>query len=88
MSAATKIEFPCPHYPIKVIGDSGEDFTALVLQIVQQHAKLADGSSLQSRPSKNGRFQSLQIAIVATGTPQLKTLNEALRATGRVQMVL
>ncbi|KXU34264.1 hypothetical protein AXE65_07620 [Ventosimonas gracilis] len=88
MSPAPKIEFPCPYYPIKVIGDSGEDFAALVLQIVQQHARLADGSRLQSRPSKNGRFQSLQIAIVATGSAQLKTLNEALRATGRVQMVL
>jgi len=88
MTTARKIEFPCPHYPIKVIGDSREDFANLVLQIVQQHATLADGSSLQSRLSKNGRFQSLQIAIRATGLQQLKALNAALLETGRVQMVL
>jgi len=87
-AAEVTIEFPCPHYPIKVIGEAGEDFAALVLEVVQQHAQLADGSSLQSRASKNGRFQSLQIAIIATGIEQLKALNHALRATGRVQMVL
>jgi len=88
MKPAPKIEFPCPHYPIKVIGDSREDFSALVLEVIQRHAQIADGSSLQSRPSKNGRFQSLQIAICATSTEQLKALNAALLETGRVQMVL
>jgi len=86
--AEAKIEFPCAHYPIKVIGDAGEDFAHFVLEVVQQHAQIADGSSLKIRPSKNGRFQSVQIAIVATGLEQLKALNSALRATGRVQMVL
>ncbi|MCM2009566.1 DUF493 family protein, partial [Pseudomonas aeruginosa] len=28
-----KIEFPCERYPIKVIGDAGEGFSDLVVEI-------------------------------------------------------
>ncbi|MFH7572408.1 DUF493 family protein, partial [Pseudomonas syringae group genomosp. 7] len=33
-----KNEFPCNEYPIKVIGDTSEGFTAAVMQVLEKHA--------------------------------------------------
>ncbi len=85
---APKIEFPCPRYPIKVIGEAGEDFSELVITIISRHAEDFDASSLTARPSSNGRFVSVQVHITATGIAQLEAINTDLRATGRVHMVL
>lgn len=84
---APRIEFPC-RYPIKVIGNAGEGFVALVVGIVQRHAPELDPDAVDVKESKNGRFLSLRMDIVATGPDQLQALNTELKATGRVQMVL
>jgi putative lipoic acid-binding regulatory protein len=85
---APKIEFPCAGYPIKVIGDAGEGFTDLVIDIVRRHAPDLDVTTLTMRDSSNGRFVSVQVAICATGVEQLQAIHVDLRATGRVHMVL
>lgn len=85
---APKIEFPCEGYPIKVIGDAGEGFADLVLDIVRRHAPDLDVTTLTLRDSSNGRFVSVQVAIRATGVEQLQALHVDLRATGRVHVVL
>lgn len=85
---APKIEFPCERYPVKVIGDAGEGFTELVVEVIQRHAPDFDSTSLVVRDSRNGRFLSVQVLITATGVEQLQALNLDLRATGRVHMVL
>lgn len=85
---APKIEFPCEGYPIKVIGDAGEGFADMVLDIVRRHAPDLDVSTLTLRDSSNGRFVSVQVAIRATGVEQLQALHVDLRATGRVHVVL
>lgn len=85
---APKIEFPCEGYPIKVIGDAGEGFADLVLDIVRRHAPDLDVTTLTMRDSSNGRFVSVQVAIRATGVEQLQALHVELRATGRVHVVL
>ena len=85
---APKIEFPCPNYPIKVIGEAGEDFADLVIQVIERHAPGLDSSTLVIRDSRNGRFLSVQVLITATGPLQLEAINSDLRATGRVHMVL
>ncbi|MCM2331162.1 MAG: DUF493 domain-containing protein [Pseudomonas sagittaria] len=85
---APKIEFPCEGYPIKVIGDAGEGFADLVLDIVRRHAPDLDVTTLSMRDSSNGRFVSVQVAIRATGVEQLQALHVELRATGRVHVVL
>ena len=84
---APKIEFPC-HYPIKVIGDAGDGFADLVIDIVRRHAPDLDVTTLTMRDSSNGRFVSVQVAIRATGLEQLQAIHVDLRATGRVHMVL
>ncbi|MDA7088109.1 DUF493 domain-containing protein [Pseudomonas sp. SA3-5] len=85
---APKIEFPCERYPIKVIGDAGEGFTELVVEVIQRHAPDFDETSLVVRDSRNGRFLTVQVLITATGMEQLQALHLELRATGRVHMVL
>lgn len=86
--AAPKIEFPCERYPIKIIGESGDGFTDMVIQVVQRHATDFDATSLSIRDSKNGRYLSVQVLITATGVEQLQAIHNDLRATGRVHMVL
>lgn len=85
---APKIEFPCPNYPIKVIGEAGADFADLVIQVIERHAPGLDSSTLVIRDSRNGRFLSVQVLITATGVEQLQAIHVDLRATGRVHMVL
>ena len=85
---APKIEFPCQRYPIKVIGDAGEGFAELVVEVIQRHAPDFDATSLVLRDSRNGRFLSVQVLITATGVEQLQAIHLDLRATGRVHMVL
>ncbi len=85
---APKIEFPCERYPIKVIGEAGDGFTELVVEVLQRHAPDLDPSTLVTRDSRNGRFLSVQLLITATGVEQLQAIHVDLRATGRVHMVL
>lgn len=85
---APKIEFPCPRYPLKVIGDASPDFTAVVLDVVRRHAPELDHTNLVVQDSRNGRFLSVRLEITATGVEQLQAIHMALRATGRVHMVL
>ena len=84
---APRIEFPC-NYPIKVVGDAGPDFRDLVLGVLDHHVLDIDAAEVVERNSRNGRYTSLTITIVATGEPQLKALFIALKNTGRVRMVL
>jgi hypothetical protein len=84
---APRIEFPC-QYPIKVIGNAGEGFVALVTGIVERHAPGLDASAIDVKESKNGRFLSVRMQITATGPDQLEVMHAELKATGRVQMVL
>ena len=86
--AAPKIDFPCERYPIKVIGEAGEGFSDMVVEIVQRHAPGFDAASLVVRDSRNGRFLSVQVLITATGVEQLQAIHGDLKATGRVHMVL
>ncbi|MGV8843891.1 MAG: DUF493 domain-containing protein [Pseudomonas sp.] len=82
------IELPCERYPIKVIGDAGEGFVELVIEVLRLHAPDLDTDTLVLRDSRNGRYQTVQLLITATSIEQLQDLNSALRATGRVHMVL
>lgn len=83
-----KIEFPSENYPIKVIGDAGEGFSDMVLEVVRRHAPEVDEDSLVVRDSRNGRFVSVQVLITATGIEQLQSIHVDLKSTGRVHMVL
>ncbi|MGS2743778.1 HP0495 family protein [Halomonas sp. LS-001] len=82
-----KITFPCD-YPIKVVGDAADDFAAVVCQIVVTYAPDFDADGITVVDSRNGRFQSIRLSIQATSEEQINQLFLALKATGRVHMVL
>ena len=82
-----KIEFPCD-YPIKVLGRNVDAFRPTVLEIVERHAPGFDREAIVARDSREGRFVSLTITIVATGPEQLDMLHKDLVVSGLVQMVI
>lgn len=84
---APKIEFPCA-YPIKVMGDNGPDFRDLVVQVMSEFCGPVDDKDVSVRLSRTGKYSSVAVTITATGERQLQAIFEALKATGRVQMVL
>lgn len=84
---APKIEFPCADYPIKVIGDTVVHFRDTVIEVLKKYAEV-DMTTLAERQSKEGKYTTVQLHIVATGEDQLHDINSALRATGIVKMVL
>ncbi|VUD53128.1 hypothetical protein TDB9533_01772 [Thalassocella blandensis] len=83
-----KIEFPCPDYPIKVMGEASEEYKAAVLEVMEVHAPGFDRSRVTVRDSRNGRFHSVTIYIEATGIDQLKNLFEDLKKLPATRMVL
>lgn len=83
-----KIEFPCPDYPIKVLGEASEAYKAKVLEVMQLHAPGFDMDRVTVRDSRNGRFHSVTIYIEATGIEQLQNLFEDLKKLPETRMVL
>ena len=82
-----RIEFPCD-YPIKVIGDVGDDSESRIIDIVRRHAPEITPDEISTRHSSNGNFQSVRLTIVATGEAQLQALHKELMALSGVRMVL
>ncbi|PIE20783.1 MAG: hypothetical protein CSA61_01100 [Neptuniibacter caesariensis] len=83
-----KIEFPCPDYPIKVVGNNRDNFCDFVVEVVQVHVPDLDLTTVTVQDSRNGTFQSVRFKINAQGIEQLQTLHEALIASDRVKMVI
>lgn len=83
-----KIEFPCADYPIKIIGDSCDNFVDVVIEVMQRHAPDIDPAAIRRRDSSKGRFLSVQVYIHAQSLEQLENINRDLRETGIVRMVL
>ena len=84
---APKIEFPCD-YPIKVLGYACREFHEHVLEVMTRHAPGYDQTQVTVRDSRNGKFQSITVTIVATGEPQLQAIFEDLKTSSHVQMVM
>lgn len=82
-----KLEYPCD-YALKVVGDAADDFGEAVAGVIEQYDPGFDASTIELVPSRNGRYLSARLSIRATGEEQIKSLFEALKATGRVHMVV
>ncbi len=82
-----EIEFPC-EYPIKVMGRNVDNFERVVLSVLDKLAPKYSRKNISRRFSKGKKFISLTVVIIATGKTQLEKLNEELRATGLVSIVL
>lgn len=84
---APKIEFPC-QYSLKIVGDHDDGFQPAIVDVLKRFDNHFDEANIAHQDSRNGRFRSLRATINAESEEQLKALFEALKATGRVHMVL
>lgn len=87
-SAKPQITFPAEDYPIKVLGDTADDYVEAVVACVEQYTPKINQDRTSVQASRNGRFTSVTLFITATSHQQLKDIDEALKKTGRVKMVL
>ncbi|MEO0442307.1 MAG: DUF493 domain-containing protein [Pseudomonadota bacterium] len=83
-----KIDFPCEHYPIKIMGDASTEMEVFVIETVERHAPGFDRERITIRASGKGRFQSITVYITATGIDQLKAMHQELVASSMIKMVL
>lgn len=85
--AALAIAFPTP-FPIKIMGRRESGFTAAVIEIVTRHAPDFMPGTLETRPSREGKYVSLTATINATSQEQLDALYRELCDHPSVVMVL
>jgi putative lipoic acid-binding regulatory protein len=81
------LDFPC-EFPIKVMGRREGRFAQSVLEIVRRHAPDFEASTLQMRPSRQGKYLSLTCVVHATSREQLDALYQELCDHPAVVMVL
>jgi putative lipoic acid-binding regulatory protein len=83
----TLLEFPCD-FPIKIMGERGDEFAQLMVEIVLRHAPDFDVARVEMRASSGGKYLSLTCTIRATSKPQLDELYRELSAHPLVKVVL
>lgn len=83
----TLIEFPCS-FPLKVMGETHEDFTAAIIATIQQYDPSFGGHLIEMRGSMGGRYISLTCLVYATSKPQLDNIYRALTSHPMVKVVL
>ena len=84
---APRIEFPCA-YPIKVMGETCEEFREHVFTVMERHAPGFDQAKVTIRDSRKATYQSVTVTITATGKDQLDAIFIDLKTSSRVRMVL
>ncbi|OUR67354.1 hypothetical protein A9Q73_05665 [Bermanella sp. 47_1433_sub80_T6] len=83
-----KIQFPCPNYPVKVLGETSADYQEFVVEIMAKHVADLNLDKLKVNESSNGRFTSITFFITATGADQLEALHKDLIQHKRIRMVM
>jgi uncharacterized protein len=81
------IEYPSA-FPIKVMGTQVEGFTEAVVSIARQFDPAFDAATIESRPSKAGKYLGLTITVTATSREQLDELYRTLSTHPMVKIVL
>jgi uncharacterized protein len=83
----TLIEFPCD-FPIKVMGETREEFTETIVEVIQGHVGEFDASKIEMRASTGGKYISITCFVYVTSKPQLDDIYRALTAHPLVKVVL
>lgn len=81
------IEYPCD-FPIKILGRTQAGFAQAVLGVVCAHAPDFDGTTMEMKASKGGKYLSVTCTVRATSRQQLDELYRALCDNAMVVMVL
>lgn len=83
----TLIEFPCD-FPIKVMGETHDDFAQEVILTIQRLAPDFDAARIEMRGSSGGKYISLTCTVTVTSKPQLDNIYRALTGHPMVKVVL
>jgi uncharacterized protein len=81
------IEYPSA-FPIKVMGTQVEGFTEAIVSIARQFDPAFDAATIESRPSKAGKYLGLTLTVTATSREQLDELYRTLSTHPMVKVVL
>jgi putative lipoic acid-binding regulatory protein len=84
---AAVLAFPTA-FPIKIMGRRESGFTTAVIEIVLRHAPDFKPGTLETRPSRKGKYVSLTATVNATSREQLDALYRELCDHPSVVMVL
>ena len=87
LEQAVGLAFPT-QFPIKIMGRRESGFTTAVLEIIRRHAPDFMPGTLESRPSREGKYVSLTATVNATSREQLDALYRELCDHPAVVMVL
>jgi uncharacterized protein len=83
----TLIEFPCD-FPIKIMGETRDEFTQTIVELIQGHVSEFDASKIEMRASTGGKYISITCFVYVTSKPQLDDIYRALTAHPFVKVVL
>ena len=81
------IEYPSP-FPIKVMGVNVQGFEEAVVSVAKSFDAGFDAKSIESRPSRGGKYLGLTITVTATSREQLDELYRTLSTHPMVKVVL
>ena len=81
------LEFPCA-YPLKIMGAAGPEFQDKAFEIVRRHMPDVNGSTVETRKSRGGRYVSYTFQLNATSRNQLDRLYSDLNQCELVKAVL
>jgi hypothetical protein len=85
---APKIEFPCPNYPIKVVGKCIAGYDTIIIEVMRRYDASLNVSKVSGKDSAKGTFRSITLYINATGEDQLAKLHAELMSLECVKMVI
>jgi uncharacterized protein len=81
------IEYPSA-FPIKVMGTQSEGFVEAIINMARQFDPAFDADTVETRPSKGGKYLGVTITITATSREQLDELYRTLSTHPMVKVVL
>ena len=87
MPRESALQFPC-RFPIKVMGRDTPEFRELARELVESHAGTVADSAVQAAVSRNGRFVSITVTIMATSQQQLDNIYRDASSHNDVLMAL
>ena len=83
----TLLEFPCD-FLIKVMGETSDDFSNAMLEVIRVHEPNFDASKIEMRGSSAGKYISLSCSVYVETKPQLDAIYRALSSHPLVKFVL
>lgn len=86
-SALELIEYPS-RFPLKVFGNHGVEFEAVVLELVRGRCSQAEHIEVSQRSSKTGKYIALTLTFTAYSEQQIKDIYQDLYECEHVVMSL